>query len=59
MDHAAVDVFTTALRRRSGRTEELLRDLRYHRALVYERTGRKTQARRELERVYAEDPAFE
>ncbi len=59
MDHAALDVFTATLRRRSGRPEALLRDLRYQRALVYERTGRKAQARREFERVYAEDPAFE
>lgn len=27
--------------------------------LVYERTGKKSQARREFERVYAEDPSFE
>ena len=59
MDHAAEGVFTTALRRTKDRSETLLRDIRYQRALVYERTGKKAQARRELERLYAEDPGFE
>jgi len=59
MDHATIDVFTTALRRNRDRSEASLREIRYQRALVYERTGKKAQARRELERVYAEDPSFE
>jgi tetratricopeptide (TPR) repeat protein len=59
MDHAAEGVLTTALRRTTGRAESLLREIRYQRALVYERLGKRAQARRELERVYAEDPGFE
>jgi lipoprotein NlpI len=37
----------------------LPRQLRYERAVLYDQVGAKAQARRELERVYAEDPAFE
>lgn len=59
MDHAAEGVFTTALRRTKDRAETLLREIRYQRALVFERLGKRVQARRELERVYAEDPGFE
>ncbi len=59
MDHAAEGVLTTALRRTTGRSASLLREIRYQRALVYERLGKRAQARRELERVYAEDPGFE
>ena len=59
MDHAAEGVFTMALRRTRDRAESLLREIRYQRALVYERLGKQAQARRELERVYAEEPGFE
>lgn len=34
-------------------------EIRYQRALVDERLGKRTKARRELERVYAEDHRFE
>ncbi len=56
---AAIDVFTLTLRRRKDRADTLLRQLRYERAVLYDQVGRKAQARRELERVYAEDPGFE
>jgi len=56
---AAIDVFTLALRRRKDRSESLLRQLRYERAVLYDQVGRKAQARREFERLYAEDPGFE
>jgi len=56
---AAIDVFTLALRRRKDRPDSLLRQLRYERAVLYDHVGRKAQARRELERVYVEDPGFE
>jgi len=56
---AAIDVFTLALRRRKDRADTLLRQLRYERAVLYDQVGRKAQGRRELERVYAEDPEFE
>jgi Flp pilus assembly protein TadD len=56
---AAIDVFTLALRRRKDRAEGLLRQLRHERAVLYDEVGRKAQARRDLERVYAEDPGLE
>ena len=59
MDHAALEVFTAGLRRTRDRSDTLLREIRYQRALVYERSGKKAQARRDLERIYAEDTSFE
>lgn len=56
---AAVETFTAALRRRKDRSEDLLRQIRYERAVVYEGMGRKAAARREFERLYAEAPDFE
>ena len=44
------------MRRRKGRSDELLRALRYERALVYEDLGKPRRARAELEKLYAEDP---
>lgn len=52
---AAIDVLTRALRRRKDRPERLLHQIRYDRADLYERIGRRAQSRRELERLY---PAF-
>jgi tetratricopeptide (TPR) repeat protein len=59
LSDAAIDVFTLALRRRKDRPDTLMRQIRYERAVLYDLAGRQAQARRELERVYAEDPAFE
>ena len=56
---AARDVLTAACRKKKDRNEDLLRAIRYERACVYEDLGRKTHARREFEKLYAEDPAFE
>ncbi|RMG47016.1 MAG: DUF4236 domain-containing protein [Acidobacteria bacterium] len=53
---AAREALTAGLRRRKGRPPELLRALRFERALVYEALGRTRQARADLERLYAEDP---
>lgn len=55
---AAIEVFTAALRRRKDRPGALLRQLRHDRAVLYEAAGRKAQARREFERIHAEDPGF-
>ena len=57
--NAAIEVFTLALRRRKDRADDLLRKLRYDRAVLYDQVGRKGLARRELERIYAEEPGFE
>ncbi|MFO8127381.1 hypothetical protein, partial [Yoonia sp.] len=59
MPDAAIGVFTLANRRRKNRPEGLLHQIRYDRAVLYEQVGRKAQARREFERLYAEDPGFE
>lgn len=56
---AARETLTGALRRRKGRSEELLRALRYERALVYEDLGQRRRARAELEKLYAEDSDYE
>ena len=56
---AARETLTSALRRRKGRSEELLRALRYERALVYEDLGQHRRARSELEKLYAEEPEYE
>ncbi len=56
---AARETLTGALRRGKGRSEELLRALRYERALVYEDLGKPRRARSGLEKLYAEDPDYE
>ena len=56
---AARDTLTAALRRQKDRSDELLRAIRYQRALVYAALGRSTRARDELGKVYAEDPGYE
>jgi tetratricopeptide (TPR) repeat protein len=56
---AARDVLTAACRKTRNRDEDLLRSIRYERACVYEDLGRKSRARREFEKIYAEDPGFE
>jgi len=55
---AARDRLTAVLRRRKDRSEALLREARFLRALVYEALGRTRQARTDLERIYAEAPRF-
>ncbi len=56
---AARDTLTAALRRKKGRSGDLLRALRYERALAYEDLGQKSRARAEFEKLYAEDPDYE
>jgi tetratricopeptide (TPR) repeat protein len=55
---AARDRLTAVLRRRKDRSDELLREARFLRALVYEAMGRSSRARADLERIYAEAPRF-
>jgi tetratricopeptide (TPR) repeat protein len=54
---AALATLKEALRFPS-RSPLILRLARYVRASVYERMGRKAQARKDLERIYAEDPSL-
>jgi tetratricopeptide (TPR) repeat protein len=56
---AARDTLTSALRRKKERPEELLRALRYERALAYEDLGEDRRARSDLEKLYAEAPDYE
>lgn len=56
---AARETLTPALRRTRERPPELLRALRYERVLAYEAEGNSTAMRRDLERLYAEDPRYE
>lgn len=56
---AARDLLTATLRRRKNRSDELLRALRYERALTYEKLGHERRARRDLEKLYAEVPDYE
>ncbi len=53
------DTLTAALRRKKGRSDDLLRALRYERALAYEDLGQKSRARAEFEKIYAETPDYE
>lgn len=56
---AARETLTFALRRKKDRSAELLRALRYERALVYEAMGQAGRARAEFEKLYAEAPDYE
>jgi len=59
LSEATKETLTIALRRRKGRSDELLHALRYERAMAYEDIGRKSQARADLGRIYAEAPDYE
>jgi tetratricopeptide (TPR) repeat protein len=58
MQDAAIVVFTLANRRRKDRPEGVMLQIRYDRAVLYEQVGRAAQARREFERLFAENPEF-
>ncbi len=55
----AREILTDALKQKKGRSTDLLRALRYERALVYESQGERKRARAELEKLYAEAPEYE
>ncbi len=59
MPTAARDILTAAYRKKKNRPPELLRAVRYERALAYEDLGQAGRAKKELESIYAEDPDFE
>lgn len=58
LHEAAVKVFTGALRKKKGRNPALLREALYWRAVSYEQLGKKAQAIREFQKLYAEAPDF-
>ncbi len=55
---AALALLSETLRRTADRPVELLRALRYERALAYDAAGQPKRARLDLERLYAEAPAY-
>jgi len=55
---AARETLTKALRRKKDRPSELMKALRYERALLYEDLGNPRRSRKELEKLYAEDPSY-
>ena len=57
MDSAAISTLTDALRK-SKRDPELLKASRYLRADLYAGTGKASQARKDLEKLYSEDPKY-
>ena len=59
MADGAMDAFRDALAKRAGRDPELLKIVRYDRALAYERAGQRAKARADLERIYGVDPDYE
>ena len=54
----ALSVFTTALKKTSGRNGQLLKEIRYERAVAYEAAEKGAAARKDFERIFAADPAF-
>ena len=59
MPDAAIDVLTLANRRRKDRSEGLMHQIRYDRAVLYEEVGQRARARGEFKRIYAANPGFE
>ncbi len=59
LNKAALSTLTAAYRRKKDRSPELLRVIRYERALVYEALKQKARARAEFEGIYADAPDFE
>ena len=58
LDEAAISVFTQALRKKKDRSMELLQEARYWRAVSYERVGKKSQAKKEFQKLYAQAPDY-
>ena len=57
LNEGALEALKEAMRSKK-RSFELLKAARYERAGVYERLGKRSQARKDLERLYAEDSAY-
>lgn len=60
LDHriAGFETYRLALARTAGRSPELLKAIRYDRAIAYEETGQSAKAQADLERLFALDPAY-
>jgi tetratricopeptide (TPR) repeat protein len=55
----AKDTLTKALRRKKNYPDDLLRALRYERAVIYEMSGDTKKAQTEYQKIYAEAPTYE
>jgi tetratricopeptide (TPR) repeat protein len=55
---AALDAFRDALAKSANRDPELLKTVRYDRALSFSAVGQKAKARADFERLYAADPSY-
>jgi tetratricopeptide (TPR) repeat protein len=58
MPEGAIQTATAGLSRPAERSDELLHELRYERALAYADAGNARRSRAELERIFAEDSTF-
>ncbi|MFO8055733.1 MAG: DUF4236 domain-containing protein [bacterium] len=59
LPEAARDTLTKTMRRKKNRSPELIKALRYERMLAYEDLGHTGRARKELEKLYSQDPDYE
>jgi tetratricopeptide (TPR) repeat protein len=55
---AAISVFSKALSKKKDRNPDLLHEAAYWRAISYQEQGKRSQARKEFELLYAEAPNF-
>lgn len=56
---AAKDILSEALKRKKDRPAELLLALQYERAAILSQQGQDSQARKDFESIYAQDPNYE
>ena len=56
---AARQTLTNTLRRKKGRPQQLMRALRYERALAYAESGQRARSRGDLELLFSSDPNYE
>ena len=55
---AAFEAFRAALSKTANRDPELLKVVRYDRAIAFETNGSKAKAKADLERIYSMDPTY-
>jgi len=54
----ALETFSACLKKTAGRDPELLKEIRYDRGLCYESVGQPARARKDWEKLYAEEPSY-
>lgn len=58
LHEAAITVLTKALRRKKDRSQDLLNEAVYWRAVSYQEQGKTSRANQEFQKLYAENPDF-